>query len=300
MPKAMLSSYNKMQRLELLRDKFKERLRLTSSDVRAFYANIDGQDSENLRRLAHRDLETLTNEGFLRVFDEEDTVTEVTGEIAPGKRALYMIAAARENDIDGSGYLRALGGDMVASMKIRNGVRIEAGFQTETKSHSMILDLPGGLLSFLIDKEELPIRLIISRRIQQSHTNILQAIEEARPGSTLPPLKRVGVLLLPVATLSALRDHEKLGHLLIDFLPSKIQIMDLKSKNKTFIRSLTSDQFEATKQNSTPRSNITVTAGFNTSTEVGEALTPTPAFKPIAVSTPTFIQATKDLRIILA
>lgn len=300
MPKAMLSSYNKMQRLELLRERFKERLRLTSAEVRAFYANIDGQDSENLRRLAHRDLEALTNEGFLRVFDEEDTVTEVTGEIAPGRRALYVIAAARENDIGGSGYLRALGGEMIASMKIRHGIRIEQGFQTETKSHSMILDLPGGILSFLIEKEELPIRLIVSRRIQKSNVNILQAIEEAKPTPMLNSLKRVGLLLLPVATLSAFRDHEKLGHLLIDFMPSGIQVMDLKSKNKTFISSLTSDQFEEIKKSATPRSNITVTAGFNTSTKVGETMTPTPAFKPMAVSTPTFIQATKDLRIILA
>jgi len=322
MPKTALDPLAKWQRLDMLRRRFHERVRLTSAEVRAFYANLAGEDSENLRRQAHRDLDTLIDEGFLRVFDSSDETTEITGDIPPGTKALYALAEARDRDIVGSGKLLKLGGKLLCSRRIQSAIRLESGFVMESHSHSMILDLPGGIVSLVISKEDLPVRIVISRMVELISPNPksestglpkiqLKSHEEPtsdaisnieRAGADLPggSSKRVALLLLPVSTLSAYKGHSKLGHCVVDFKPDEILVTDLNSKNQTLIGDLTKSEVEEMQAISIPRSGGTASARWNHHRLHQLEMRLAEPLKAERLGLPAMIQASKDLKIIIS
>lgn len=283
----------------MLRQYFKERVQLTSAQIREYYSNLEGGDSESLRRLVNRDLQDLTTEGFLKVFDEEDTVTEITGEIPKGKRALYVLAAARSSDVYGIGTLRGMGGDLLAAMNVKSALRIENGIRIDKECISIIFELGAGPVTIQIPKEDRPIRLFFSRKLNLTSSESIRQLENAKVGPGLGRATRLANVLLPISTLSSFKDSDKPGHFAIDIARDKLFIVDLASKNKTYVAHLNDKMVEELKSAPLPKPGVTATTMW--SSGVLQSLKPIQLAgqKAQELTGPALVQASKEFKLLV-
>ncbi|MBK9038934.1 MAG: hypothetical protein IPL83_07215 [Bdellovibrionales bacterium] len=205
---------------------------LDKGEITSRVAALLAVEPESIERAIYRDLEELVSNLRIKVFSRSAAgsivdETELDGD-KPYKNYWYTEKHS-PFDILGVGGVRKLGGNVLATQNLLEGLQV---FQVSSRSidnlSQMILFKIGSVsfgLKYL--SSLIPFSFVVSR-----NTSIAQSeFEEMKRELS----GRLCVLLLPDADLTSIKSGNYMGHCMIRFSEKEVRICDESSTNGTFL-----------------------------------------------------------------
>ena len=200
-------------------------------------------------------------------------------------------------DVEGAKLLKQHGGNYyVPSLDMHSDIRINEAYLDRTlRSFKVVFSAGNRILSLNLDRSIFPATIVVARSVAQ--VGFAPPLDELVRRFS----ERATLLMLPHLTLSSCKPPERFGHFLLKFISeSKVEIIDLGSKNHTDVLKLTNEELAdlvATFDN--PDSATKTYAPFASEVESKDGFFTNVTSHPQQFELPILIMASKECRILI-
>ncbi len=268
MPKKS-NSVTKSQRIDALRKILERWGRLNKQQIDQHVAAQLDLDVDLISRTLYRDLEELVNNLEVRAhyFSRDGSfIEEYDPEVHKNTQCEWALVGS-ESQIVGQDVLKANGALLLASERLAKYIKVDSGKSSvDFKILHLFFNIPNHFLCLKIEKEMLPLTLVIGR-IPPNVTNSQSLFNDLERQYG----KRTIMLALPYASISSFKPgSQQMGHSSLTFTVNDrnsevedILVRDLNSKNKTFTCKLSQIESDILRKKGIETVDKTLTEGWN-------------------------------------
>lgn len=250
------------KRLKIIRQLLHRWGRMTKEQIDEHLSSaLECDNDAGFKRSLYRDLEYLVNEGDIvdyRFTSDGLPITEYDPSKHKNTRVQWAVAG-EENQVLGGSILEQVKGGFQASKILTRDFAIEKGKPAGTNFQTL-------QLFFSLGHEFLCLKFNLSAA--SAKIIVRRTPDDEKKGPTLEDLektfgKRLGILSLPIPSLSSVKSPEKAGHFLIHVeTPEKISIQDLGSSNGTSFTKITMADVDEMRKKGSLLGDNTVTSSW--------------------------------------
>lgn len=201
--------------------------RLSKPEIDAKMSALSGETVEELKRNIYHDLKSLVSDGKLETahYRKDGSVIENIEDEDPKYFETVWSLPGYGSRIQGQKLLENINCQALAAPRIARGVLVREGYTPGLGHNKVGLLLGGELLTIDVEEEHLPVRMLLSRKIDLETPDLAEKIAGIKRSRTI-------LVLVPDVRLSSMDPISRNGHLEVEIEPkNKVTLKFLGSKN---------------------------------------------------------------------